>query len=568
MKLANENVRDWALSMRRTTSRPRRGAKLVPSRYSISVELNSGDILLFNSATRAFCRLDLKEAAYWRGWVQKITARFNKDTEQQDAHLEEMDQCCHEVGDNFVNHGENATLQKMLLADGFLVDESMDELGKAKADYMASRNDPSLLMLTLAPTMACNLACGYCFQGLNKNVEKIDRRLPDAIVDFAKAQVETIKGLNITWYGGEPLMAKKEIFSLADRLISLCDKRGIQYSSMIVTNGYFLTAEVAQQLWSRRCTTAQVTIDGIEETHDKMRPMTSGRGSFATIMKNLEAVLDETPMGISLRVNVGRRNVDECDKLLEMLDQKGYGERSNFNLYFAPIDAATPESGTAFEEGLKRLEFNRAILALGDRARSLKLSQDMEIPKGILGMCVAARSNGYTISHNGDVHKCWETAHDPTKRIGTIFEPEKLGGSLNAALWDEWVPFENEVCGACKILPMCGGFCGHRFIYHGAGNETALPCPDWKWNTAEYLFARAKAAKIVSDEDWKESEATSSVMQSGERHSTESLKKAQDIVLEKVASQGTYQPDVDFLLRGDGRFFEPVTSAENSEDQE
>src|SRR5690606_19828824 len=245
-----------------------------------------------------------------------------------------------------------------------------------------------------------------------------------AILAFVERQVSTLKGLSVTWYGGEPLMAKKTIFSLADRLISVCDRNGIEYSSMIVTNGYFLTVAVAQQLWSRRCTSAQVTIDGVEETHDKMRPMVSGRGSFKTIVENIGAVLDQTPLGISMRVNVGQCNVDECDRLLDDFDQRGFARRGNFSLYFAPIDAATPESGTAWEEGMPRAEYNKALVALGERARSLGLAAPMESPKGFMGMCGAARDNGYVVTHKGDVHKCWETAHDPRKRIGTIFEPE------------------------------------------------------------------------------------------------------------------------------------------------
>ncbi|WP_372482717.1 SPASM domain-containing protein [Bradyrhizobium ivorense] len=60
------------------------------------------------------------------------------------------------------------------------------------------------------------------------------------------------------------------------------------------------------------------------------------------------------------------------------------------------------------------------------------------------------------------MHKCWETAHDPSKRTGSIFEPDKLHGSVNASLWSQWTPFDNPVCASCKILPMCGGFCANR----------------------------------------------------------------------------------------------------------
>lgn len=493
--------------------------------------MRGGRKLLFNSQTRAMILLDADECDIWADWNSK-----SRDVPTQ----------------------HNPVFAQSLINDGFLVQFSQDEMEVVKRNYFMNRHDSNVLMLTIAPTMACNLACGYCFQGLNKDVGKYDTRLPDAIMDFIKQQRTDLKKLSVTWYGGEPLMAKKEIFALADRMISYSDKNNIHYSSMIVTNGYFLTREVAQQLWSRRCTSAQVTVDGVEETHNKMRPLTSGRGSFKRIMENITDVLEETPLGISLRINVGHRNVDECDQLIDELHARGFPEKGNFLLYFAPIDAGTANSGTAFEEGLTRLEYNQAVLALGERARSLGMAAPIEAPKGFLGMCVASVDNGYVITHRGDVHKCWETAHDPRKRIGTIFEPNKLKHSLNNMLWEAWSPFESDVCRSCRILPMCGGFCGHRFLYQGNGGEDALPCPDWKWNTAEYIFLRAKQMGVVNEEDWIPGQETCTAMQSGVRHSTESLKAAQAAYLNYVAKKTEHDLSVDYLHNGDGRFFESI----------
>lgn len=529
-----ERITDWAKEVRARTRQSKAASQLAqfqPSRYSIQIRLRAGSALLFNAVTRSFCRLNPTDAAQWRIW--------------QEAG----------VGTS----ADNPILARMLIANGYLVTYGQDELAQVQQTYFAQRHDRSALALTIAPTMACNLACGYCFQGLNKDLRKLDERVPNAIVDMVKRQTGTLRSLNVTWYGGEPLMAKKEIFALADHLIAHCDRHGIQYSSSIVTNGYFLTPDIARQLWVRRCTSAQVTVDGVEETHDKMRPLTSGRGSFRTIMENLGNVLDETPLGISLRVNVGTRNVGECNDLLDEFDQRGFARRGNFSLYFSPIDAATAESGTAWEEGMTRWAYNEALLALGTRARQLGLSAPIDAPKGIMGMCVAARDNGFVITHNGDVHKCWETAHDPRKRIGTVFDPDSFEASPNTALWRAWSPFESDVCKSCKILPMCGGFCGHRFLYQGVGNDHALPCPDWKWNTAEYLFARAVTLGAAAEDEWLAEEATITALQSGKRHSPESLRQVQTAVLEKVNLVRGEGLDVDYLHHGDGRFYEKGT---------
>lgn len=33
-----------------------------------------------------------------------------------------------------------------------------------------------------------------------------------------------LQKLNIVWYGGEPLLAKKAIYTLSDKLITICQK--------------------------------------------------------------------------------------------------------------------------------------------------------------------------------------------------------------------------------------------------------------------------------------------------------------------------------------------------------
>lgn len=493
------------------------------SRYDIPVNLADGGALLFNARSRSLVLLSDAEAKTYRGMAGN--------------------------GPFPVNKVQDRLLLQALAGGGHIVGENVDELGGVRQNYEAARSSKNSLTLTIAPTMACNFACGYCFQGLNKPTKKMTPEVQEAIIAFVKAKTD-LKSLNVVWYGGEPLMGKESIFRLSDRLIAYCDKKRIDYSAGIVSNAYFLNGEMAAQLYSRRVKWVQVTIDGDRETHDVMRPLTSGQGTYDRIVENIAETLDETPLSISVRVNVGRRNVDKANDLLDGFVASNFAKRGNFHVYFAPIEASTPESGSAFDEKLARDDFNRRVLALEAKARRLGLAGIQKAPNGFSGMCVAASNGGYVISGNGDVHKCWETAHDPTKRTGTIFEPDKLHDSVNAQLWKQWTPFDNPICASCKILPMCGGFCAHRFIY-GGPDQTALPCPSWKWNTAEYIFSRAKDLGVVSADQWLPQEATVDAKQSGERHTQDSLKSAQRKVLEKVGASLDRTIDRDMLFAGE-----------------
>ncbi|WP_342163543.1 radical SAM/SPASM domain-containing protein [Methylobacterium sp. SD21] len=477
------------------------------SRYDIPVRLADGASLLFNSRTRSLVLLSAEETATYAGLA---------------------------AGGPFGGGAVTDTLLlQSLIGGGHVVGETIDELAAVRADYEAARGGTDTLSLTIAPTMACNFACGYCFQGQHKPSKPMTPEVQDAIITFVKAH-RGLRSLNIVWYGGEPLMGREAIFRLSDLLIAYCDKHGIAYGASIVSNAWFLTADVAAQLYARRVSQVQITLDGDRETHDAMRPLTSGGRTFDRILDNIEQTLDATALAIQTRVNVGQRNVDRAAAMLDEFASRKLAQRGSFGVYFSPIEASTPESGSAFEERLARAEFNRAVLALEQRARDLGLAGPQTPPGGFMGLCVAAAKGGYVIAGDGDVHKCWETAHDPSKRTGSIFAPETLHQSVNATLWEQWTPFDNAICSACKILPMCGGMCGHRFIYNISDN-TALPCPSWKWNTADYLFSRAKDLGVVTQEQWLPEESTVDAMQSGERQSPDSLRSSQAIVLDKVS---------------------------------
>lgn len=493
------------------------------SRYDIPVRLADGAALLFNSQTRSLILLSEAEARAYRDLADH--GDFGPD----------------DVADRL--------LLQALIGGGHVVGAAVDELALVRQSYEASRAAKGSLTLTIAPTMACNFACGYCFQGLNKPTKKMTPDVQDAIIDFVKAKRD-LKSLSIVWYGGEPLMGRDSIYRLSDRLIAYCDKKGIAYSAGIVSNAWFLDPETAAQLHTRRVRWVQVTIDGDRDTHDKMRPLTSGGRTFDRILDNIEGALDETALSIQARVNVGVSNVERADAMLDDFAARRLGQRGNFGVYFAPIEASTPESGSAFTEKLSRAEFNRKVLALEGKARQLGFAGIQTPPSGFSGMCVAASNGGYVVAGNGDVHKCWETAHDPSKRTGSIFEPDKLHDSVNATLWSQWTPFDNATCRDCKILPLCGGFCAHRFIYADP-EEAALPCPSWKWNTAEYVFARARDLGVVRDDQWLASEATVEAKQSGERQSPASLRASQARVLEKVSGLHGRTFDRDQLFAGE-----------------
>lgn len=481
----------------------KRAAKL--SKYNILVPLKGGvRALLYNTLNKSFALLNAKEVVAYKNLVE----------------------------------GETVTCDETVsyLADaGFLVEVKRDETADLKKKYWARRADTSGLSITIAPTLACNVACHYCFQGLIKPTGKMTEEVQNAVVDHVRLKASSITSLNVCWYGGEPLMDQKAILRLSGLLLDVCKENNISYSADMVTNGYLLDARVASKLLELGVRNAQVTIDGTEKAHDVNRPLTSGRGTYEKTIKNLKEVLSQTDFGITVRCNVGKDNADSMFDLIDELHMEGFTKFSNFGMYFYGIESASEACADAVSVEFSKAEMSKLQLQLQRKAIAYGLSRS-ETPPEFEGLCVASSETGFVMGPQGEIHRCWETLHDKKKEVGTIFDMNAALYGAESQKWLQFDPFDNPVCSGCKVAPMCAGFCAYKFIHPDSTNGEAgsLPCPKWKFNTAEYIFMLAESMGYVTPLDWDENQSTLIHMHAGPRHTTESVAAANAVLMEKA----------------------------------
>ena len=124
---------------------------------------------------------------------------------------------------------EDKTFLDNLLRCGYLVPNDVDEHFLVKNRMMEGRFDKSYLSLTIAPTMACNFRCVYCFEQGHYGNKSMDKKTQESIIQFVEKQISNIKRLNIVWYGGEPLLALPVVENLSLKFIELCKTHNVQY---------------------------------------------------------------------------------------------------------------------------------------------------------------------------------------------------------------------------------------------------------------------------------------------------------------------------------------------------
>ena len=193
---------------------------------------------------------------------------------------------------------QNENIKKELLENGIYVEDDFNEMDFLKYFHYKTKFSNETLYLTIAPTLDCNFACPYCYE--NRRKGKMTQEIQDAIVDFVEDAISKgTKKLDISWYGGEPLLYPDIVESLSRRINDLAQRSGCTVSMHMVTNGYLLTEPIVEMLDEVGVSRIQITLDGLKNYHDVRRPLRNGAGTFDKIIENLKLFADFPAITVS-----------------------------------------------------------------------------------------------------------------------------------------------------------------------------------------------------------------------------------------------------------------------------
>jgi uncharacterized protein len=438
------------------------------SQFNTVAEAENGTLVIYNALTNILSVLTAEEKAFYLGFAGRGNDQFS------DAEIELLDR---------------------MLVNNYVIPIDVDEVAGLERTYVATRNAPGSVVLTITPTLNCNFGCRYCYQGQEKDALVMSADTQDKTIAFIKSKVRRehgIKNLNITWFGGEPLMGLSAIKNISDQVIAWCDKQGIAYSGTIVTNGFMLNERTAGELYVRRVTFVQITIDGDRDTHNSIRALKKGNlPTFERIVENIAAYTENYPMSTVIRVNIDENNAASIHTLIDQLAAAGLGHKS-VKMYFAPVVASTSACRTIGQETLDIKHFSKVEHDLTLAAIKAGFSKS-HLPPRFMGICGASRPGSGVIAANGDLHRCWDTVMEPAERVGKLAQAPTEQELAKNEMWDKWTPFNNEHCRKCSILPNCAGFCAYKYLYKHefSGKSGELPCPSLKFNIKDRILSYA-----------------------------------------------------------------------------
>lgn len=423
------------------------------SRYNLLFRSQRNGWLLYNSASNGFLQMEEDTAEV----VRKI-----RDTPDR------------------IKYEEIPELYLHLRSGGFLVEDHQDDdfFRILKMRRTTKNYAGNTLMLTIAPTRACNFACPYCYEE-NRTASLMTEETEDAVVEFIKKH-KAVNRLGLVWYGGEPLIAFDKIRKLNAKI----DALGKPYSSFIVTNGYFLSDEVIRELEPLKINRVQITLDGNKKTHDSRRHLIGGGATYDKIVSNIDCLMASSWTGyLQIRVNVDPSNRGQFADVYRFIQGRypeQFGKRMTVYPGFVHTEEPHPDTNCFFDSMAKG-QF------LADLYREYGINALSVYPSMTMGSCTMTKRNAYVIGPDGELYKCWNDIGIPELVIGNV----RSFLNWNMALVAEGMVgasyLEDKECESCFFFPVCDGGCPKMRLLNSKDNGGRDVCSYFKGHIKEFL---------------------------------------------------------------------------------
>lgn len=306
-------------------------------------------------------------------------------------------------------------------------------------------------------TEKCNLKCSHCYQ-TGESISELSRteitvtirEISDMLTSWKQSyDVDFTQSVNVT--GGEPLL-RNDLYEI------LSVFKHIGFDTYLLTNGILIDDAKARNLYHAGVKGVQVSIEGPENIHDKIR----GKHSFSASLRGIKSLLN-AGIRVTLNVTVSRLNAVYLIDMIALSIGLGVHELGfsrlvpsgrGSSLISEMLDRSSVKK--LYDEVFSTDSANGLEIVTGDPVASQFRNQpeNRDLGNIPLGGCAAGVS-GLTIMPDGTVVPC--------RRL-----PVSLGNVRKDSLREIWSVSDilNDLrdrnkykgkCGSCKKWANCRG---------------------------------------------------------------------------------------------------------------
>lgn len=303
-------------------------------------------------------------------------------------------------------------------------------------------------------TERCNLCCRHCYQEeppaadlpLSDLVE-IWRQYQAFLKSLREQSPQAVQG-NLTLTGGEPFL-HEAFFPLLEKIT----RSETPCRVAVLTNGTQIDREVARRLAKMKLRYVQVSIDGVEATHDALR----GPGAFEAAVRGIQNLVHHRVFTI-LSMTVHRENFREFPEVARLGQKLKVRKVWSDRLLpvgrggtLKPLDKTEVEAWLKImshtKTKLQRRFFPKTEIALDRALQSL-------VPGGTPYRCSAGKTL-LAVGVRGEVYPCRRMPCE----VGNLFE-RPLSEIYNASPFLQKLRDDKIVaagCENCRHYTHCGG---------------------------------------------------------------------------------------------------------------
>lgn len=347
----------------------------------------------------------------------------------------------------------DSDFRKEMLDNGLWVADYADERTQyLRLADLYTRSAQRPLNVTIATTTRCNARCSYCYEA---GVPQRDFALNqvEALLAFLSSQ-DTSYGVNLNWFGGEPLLNTE----LMDTVAEFLTAKEIPFSSYLITNGSLLTEQIINENFKRwHVHNMQVTIDGTYQEYLRRKSYKNMRdGDFYRL---LYRVSQAAQAGVynHIRLNIDSGNIKEILAVMPELEALlGHYD----NIVFYPAFLTGVEN--RLEEEQKVSIIYQLLYLLKDPKKLTAATKFYSLPRPYA--CMKGDPRSITIDTTGNLYDCEHLVGKPKKAIGHLRKGLFAGEDVRMSQ-----ELLREDCWNCIFLPKCMGGC--------QSNRTEGECP-------------------------------------------------------------------------------------------
>ena len=307
----------------------------------------------------------------------------------------------------------------------------------------------------------CNLRCRYCFASTGDfgtgHRMTMDFETAKKAIDWVVAKSGKRRNIEIDFFGGEPLMAMDTVKRTVEYARSLEKENDKVFRFTITTNGILLDDETIDYI-NREMSNVVLSLDGRQETNDRMRPTVNGKGSYEVIVPKFQKLVEgRGTKDYYVRGTFTRESLDFAQDVLHM------GDLGFRHVSVEPCSGPADDPFAIREEDLRRVgeEYETLARLLRDREDINFFHFNVDLAQG---PCVIKRLRGcgagceyVAITPDGDIYPCHQFVGKEEFRMGSVHD-----GSFEMEISGQFAQqnvYTRPACRECWARFYCSGGC-------------------------------------------------------------------------------------------------------------